>query len=109
MAILFSWQRIKRLSLLGSIWLCACSSQPLSSAELQAMAIVEGGDPAAVVAALQERGYRCTQSGPQREFYDCVKTSGFMPTCVLRVEFKLDQAGRLKQVRVPAAACIGTP
>lgn len=58
---------------------------------------------------LVNEGYQCFVTGAKRENFDCTKTKGFFPTCLLRVEFKVDDQNLISHVRVADPACIGTP
>jgi hypothetical protein len=58
---------------------------------------------------LASEGYQCFVSGAKRENFDCTKTKGFFPTCILRVDFKVDDQNAISTLRVADPVCIGTP
>jgi hypothetical protein len=57
---------------------------------------------------LASEGYRCYVSGAKRENFDCTKTKGIFPSCILRVAFEVDDKNLISTLRVADPACIGT-
>jgi hypothetical protein len=58
---------------------------------------------------LASKGYQCYVTGAKRENFDCTKMEGFFPSCVLRIDFKVDDANAISNLRIAEPACIGTP
>jgi hypothetical protein len=58
---------------------------------------------------LASEGYRCYVSGAKRENFDCTKQQGYFPTCLLRVQFVVDDRNMISALRVADPACVGAP
>jgi hypothetical protein len=87
-----------------------CGTAPKMSADrLASMGVVEGAAYWQAQQKLAQEGYQCSVSGAKREHFDCAKTQGFLITCVLRVDFEVDDQNRISRPSVPEPACIGTP
>lgn len=90
--------------------LLGCSTPENISAErLAAIGVMEGTTYWEAQQKLAQEGYRCFVSGAKRENIDCTKTTGFFPTCVLRVTFIADDKNLVSTLRAPHPACMGTP
>lgn len=87
---------------------CA-AAQKMSPAQLAALGIREGVPHWQATAALSRQGYACFVSGARREDFDCTRTVGFFPTCVLRVRFTVGDDNRILTPSVAEPACMGTP
>ncbi|MBV8657498.1 MAG: hypothetical protein JO142_06715 [Burkholderiales bacterium] len=81
----------------------------LSPGDLGSMGVHEGAAYWQVEQRLASAGYRCFVSGAKREHFDCTKTLGVYPSCLLRVEFVADNQNQVSDLRVNDPACIGTP
>src|SRR6185369_14610954 len=87
-----------------------CSTAPkMSDARLESLGIRAGAAHWDATPQLFEEGYVCFVSGAKREHFDCSKTSGVFPTCILRVRFTVDDQNKISAVSVPEPACLGTP
>jgi hypothetical protein len=103
---------IRRTVLLGlvGVSVAGCSTPSKISAErLAAAGVTEGTMYWEAQQRLARQGYQCSVAGAKREHFDCTKTAGFFPTCVLRVTFIADDNNALSNLRVSDPACIGTP
>lgn len=90
--------------------MAGCSAPAkLSPEHLDAIGVREGASYWVAQQKLAREGYQCFVTGAKRENFDCTKTEGFFPTCVLRVEFKVNDENAISKVRVADPACIGTP
>ena len=87
---------------------CATPTK-LGPSELDAMGVREGAVYWEVEQRLASAGYACFVHGAKRESFDCMKTSGVFPSCLLRVEFVADDQNRVSGLSVRDPACIGTP
>jgi hypothetical protein len=81
----------------------------MSPEHLASIGVKEGATYWEAVQKLTGEGYQCFGSGAKRENFDCTKTQGFFPTCLLRVEFIVDDKNLISHVRAANPACIGTP
>lgn len=103
---------IRRSILLGLVGISAagCSApSKISNERLAAAGVTEGTMYWEAQQRLAREGYQCFVAGAKREHFDCTKTAGFFPTCVLRVTFIADDKNALSNLRVSDPACIGTP
>ena len=95
---------------IGSLCLSGCST-PLRKSDEQfaSIGVKEGVTYWSAQEKLAREGYRCFVTGEKRENFDCTKTVGFFPTCVMRVDFKASDTNLVSDLRVADPACIGTP
>jgi hypothetical protein len=90
--------------------LAGCSTpQKMSDTQLQSLGIRVGAPHWEATSHLAREGYACSVSGAKREDFDCSKEQGVFPSCVLRVQFSVDDQNKITTVKVPEPACIGTP
>lgn len=88
----------------------SCSTaQKMSDAQLESFGIRIGAAYRDVTPQLVKEGYVCFVSGAKRENFDCSKTIGVFPTCILRVRFSVDGQNKISALSVPDPACMGTP
>lgn len=116
-----TWQKTERMAggqvsaglwvgLLAPFALVACSTpQRMSAAELASIGLQDGTRYWEAQQKLAQRGYRCYVTGAAREHFDCTLTTGYFPSCVLRVTFAVDEQNRVSRLTVSEPACIGTP
>lgn len=96
--------------IIASLLLTACAtSKPLTNTDLDEFGVKPGMRYAEAVRILALRGYQCDAVGTRRENPGCSKQKGFFPTCVLRVNFTVNDANAVEHIQVPQAACMGTP
>jgi hypothetical protein len=90
---------------------CAGRSTPpkLSAERLAALGVVQGATYWDAQQKLAREDYACYVSGAKREHFDCTKTQGVFPTCLLRVDFDVDDKNLISAPAVPNPACMGTP
>lgn len=96
----------------GTVASCVLGCSPplkMSPDHLASIGVVEGAMYWEAEQKLAREGYQCFVTGAKRENFDCTKTIGFFPTCLLRVGFLADDKNLVSQVRVANPACIGTP
>lgn len=92
------------------ILLSGCgTTQKMSEAQLETLGIRTGAEYWVATSQLYQKGYNCSVSGAKREHFDCTKTAGFIPTCILRIELTVDDQNKISSFRAPDPACIGTP
>ena len=86
-------------------------SKPLRISEdrLAFIGVTEGATYWEAQQKLAQEGYQCFVTGAKRENFDCTRTLGFFPTCVLRVRFVADDKNFVSNLHVANPACIGTP
>ncbi len=97
-------------ALLALTLLGGCGTpQPLSMTQLEALGVREGMPHWEATPRLFRQGYACFVSGARREHFDCTKTAGVFPTCVLRVDFDVNDQNLILALRVSEPACLGTP
>lgn len=90
--------------------LSACSTPAkLSSAELESIGVRDSATYWEAQQKLAQRGYSCYVSGAKRENFDCTRSAGVFPSCVLRITFTVDDKNLVSNLTVKEAACIGTP
>ena len=90
--------------------LAGCSTTlKMTSNELTALGVRDGGDLYAAQTGLAQKGYFCYVGGALRENFDCSIMKGVFPTCVLHVRFRVDDQNLITHVRAADPACIGTP
>jgi hypothetical protein len=87
---------------------CSTSANA-SHADLASIGVIEGAMYWEAEQKLASGGYRCFVTGAKRENFDCTKTVGFFPTCLLRVTFVGDDKNLVAHLRVAQPACMGTP
>ncbi|MDL2353747.1 MAG: hypothetical protein QFF03_00660 [Pseudomonadota bacterium] len=85
------------------------TTKKMSPEHLLAIGVSEGVMYWVAEQKLASEGYQCFVTGEKRENFDCTKTQGFFPTCVLRVTFKVNDKNGLSALQVANPACIGTP
>lgn len=108
-SINLQWRRLTVVAVAMAL-LAACSTpQKMSDAQLRSLGVQVGAKHWAVTSTLAREGYACFVSGAKREQFDCSKTTGTFPTCVLRVRFSVDDDNTMTTMNVPEPACIGTP
>jgi 4-hydroxyphenylpyruvate dioxygenase-like putative hemolysin len=104
--------KLRSTILLGTAMalLAACSTpQKMSDGQLHSLGVQVGAKHWTATSALAREGYACFVSGAKREQFDCTKTTGAFPTCVLRVRFSVDDDNAVTTVSASEPACIGTP
>jgi hypothetical protein len=80
-----------------------------SNAELAAAGVRNGVPYWEVTSRLARQDYACSVSGRVRENFDCSRMAGFMPTCLLRIQFSVDEDNRVVGLRASDPVCMGTP
>ena len=99
-----------RVGVCAAVVLTACSTpSKLSTAQLESIGVRPGSPHWQATRSLHQAGYLCSVSGKKREQFDCTKTVGFLPTCVLRVGFEVNDANEIVALSVPEPACMGPP
>jgi hypothetical protein len=94
----------------AAICIAGCSTPSrMGPDRLAALGVSEGASYWTAQQGLAREGYRCYVSGAQRENVDCTKTEGLFPTCLLRIEFTVDEQNRIERVQAADPACMGTP
>jgi hypothetical protein len=92
------------------VGLIGCSTPTkMSATELESIGVHEGARYWEVQQKLAQRGYSCYVSGAKRANFDCTRTVGVLPTCVLRITFVADDMNLASSLTVSDPACIGTP
>jgi hypothetical protein len=92
------------------IFASGCSTpQKMSADQLTSIGVSNGNTYWSVEQELARSGYQCFVSGAKRENFNCTKKEGFFPSCLLRIEFKVDESNAVSSLRVAEPACIGTP
>ncbi|TFW18034.1 hypothetical protein [Duganella callida] len=87
-----------------------CSTpQKMSADQLTSIGVSAGNTYWSVEQKLASSGYQCFVSGAKRENFDCTEKEGFFPSCILRVEFSVDESNVVSSLRIAEPACIGTP
>lgn len=87
---------------------CTTAGQ-LSSAELASADVRAGALYWRAEQGLAQRGYSCYVSGASRENFDCTKSVGFWPTCILRITYVVDDRNLVANLVVHEPSCLGTP
>jgi len=110
---------MKIMADLGFRWFVASSTAialvgcappaPLTQVQLESLGVRPGTQYWDAMSKLQSKGYVCSVSGAKRENFDCSKSVGFFPTCLLRVEFIAAGDNSISSIDVSPARCIGTP
>lgn len=96
--------------LTAAVLVSGCSVPPkLTPEQLERLGVREGVIYWEAEQKLLQEGYRCYVSGAKREHFDFTKQTGGFPTCLLRIEFTVDDDNKLRNLRVKDPACIGTP
>jgi hypothetical protein len=104
------WIQRLMVSIAITIGLSACSTPTkLSTAELESIGLHEGAKYWEVEQRLAQRGYGCYVSGAKRENFDCTRSEGVFPTCLLRIVFIVDDKNLVSNLAVRDPACFGTP
>lgn len=84
---------------MAALCVSGCSTPvKLSADQLASNGVVEGANYRDAVQKLAGQGYQCFVSGAKRENFDCTKTHGFFLTCLLRIEFIVDDKNRISKV-----------
>jgi len=97
-------------SLVLAVFISGCSTPLKMSAEqLASIGLSVGTSYWSAEQKLASKGYQCFVSGAKRENFDCTKEVGIFPSCILRIEFKVDDSNAISSLRVAEPACIGTP
>jgi hypothetical protein len=92
------------------IYVSGCSTPAkMTSNDLASIGVVEGVSYWQAEQKLAGAGYHCFVTGAKRENFDCTRTTGVFPTCVLRVTFSADDKNLVSQLRVANPACVGSP
>jgi hypothetical protein len=90
--------------------LAGCATpQKMSATQLQSLGVRVGGPYWTATSQLAREGYACFVSGAKREHFDCTKTMGVFPTCLLRVRFSVGDDNMITTMSAAEPACIGTP
>ena len=93
-----------------ALLLSGCSTPAkLTPEQLASLGVREGAMYWEAEQKLLQQGYRGYVSGARREDFDFTKETGTFPSCVLRVQFKVDEQNLVSDLRVAEPACIGTP
>lgn len=93
-----------------AVCMAGCSAPAnISPERLRAIGVADGVPYWQAQESLAREGYSCFVTGDKRENFDCTKTVGVFPTCVMRVEFLADDRNMVSALRTRTAACIGTP
>lgn len=93
-----------------AIAVLGCSTPPkMSTSHLASIGVIEGAMYWEAEQTLSREGYQCFVVGAKRENFDCTKTMGLFPTCLLRVGFVADDKNRVSHIDVAEPACMGTP
>jgi hypothetical protein len=103
---------IRRVLTLGTIAICAvgCGTTPTMTPDhLASIGVVDGAMYWEAEQKLATEGYQCFVAGAKREHFECTKTTGFFPSCLLRVEFIADDKNQVSHLRAANPACMGTP
>ena len=87
---------------------CAAPAK-LSPAELKLVGVREGGAYWEAEHGLSQRGYSCYVSGANRENFDCTKSAGIWPSCILHISFVANDKNLVTNLAVRDPACLGTP
>jgi hypothetical protein len=104
------WKKYAITACTLAICLMGCSTpSKMSPDHLASIGVSEGTPYWSAEQKLASEGYQCYVSGAKRENFDCTKTKGFFPTCLLRIDFKVDDKNLVSDLRVRDPACIGTP
>ncbi len=98
------------IGVMALMMLAGCgTAQKISNARLESLGITPGAAHWEATSRLSNEGYACFVAGAKRENFDCSKTVGFFPTCLLRVRFIVDDENKISSISVPDPACLGTP
>ncbi len=90
--------------------IAGCSNtQKMSDAQLESLGIRVGAAHWDITPRLFREGYVCFVNGAKRESFDCSKTTGLFPSCIMRIRFAVDDQNQISAVSVPEPACLGTP
>ena len=93
-----------------AIGVSGCSTPAkMSSGHLASIGVIEGTMYWEAEQKLAREGYQCFVTGAKRENFDCTKTMGFFPACLLRVAFVADDNNLVSHLRMADPACMGTP
>lgn len=94
----------------ASVLVSACSTPAkLAPEQLVRLGITEGAIYWQAEQKLAQEGYRLYVSGAKRENFDFTKQTGAFPTCLLRIQFTVDDDNKVRDLRVKDPVCIGTP
>jgi hypothetical protein len=104
------WIQTLIASLVIVFGLLGCSTpKKLGDAELESIGVRNGIKYWEAQQKLAQRGYSCYVNGTKRESFDCTKSEGAFPTCVLRITFVADDMNLVSSLAVSDPACMGTP
>lgn len=104
------WIQTLIASFVIALGLLGCSTpKKISDAELESIGVRNGVKYWEVQQKLAQSGYSCYVSGAKRERFDCTRTAGTFPTCVLRINFVADDMNLVSSLTVRDPACMGTP
>lgn len=93
-----------------AFFVSGCSTPPKMSVEqLTLIGVSVGTTYWSAQQKLASKGYQCFVSGAKRDNFDCTKNEGFFPSCILRIEFKVDDSNAISSIRIAEPACMGTP
>jgi hypothetical protein len=93
-----------------AVFASGCSTpQKLSTDQLTSIGVSTGNTYWSIEQKLASNGYQCFVSGAKRENFDCTKKEGFFPSCLLRIQFTVDESNAVSSLRVAEPACAGTP
>jgi hypothetical protein len=104
------WKKYAVTACTLAIFLPGCSTpSKMSPDHLASIGVGEGAMYWTAEQKLAVEGYQCYVSGAKRENFDCTKTAGVFPACILRIDFKADDKNLVSDLRVKDPVCIGTP
>lgn len=93
-----------------ALGLLGCSTpKKISDTELESIGVRNGVKYWEAQQKLAQRGYSCYVSGAKRESFDCTRSAGTFPTCVLRITFVADDMNLVSSLAVREPACMGAP
>lgn len=97
-------------SVLVATGLSGCSTPTkMSPAELESIGVHNGARYWEAQQKLFQQGYSCYVSGAMRENFDCTRTAGAFPTCLLHITYLVDDKNLVSMLTVKDPACKGTP
>ncbi|MBV8665368.1 MAG: hypothetical protein JO269_02685 [Burkholderiaceae bacterium] len=87
-----------------------CGTPPkMSDEQLASLGVKSGAMYWDAEQKLASQGYQCHVAGARREKFDCTQTKGFFPTCILRIDFTVEDSNLISNLRVAEPVCVGTP
>lgn len=81
----------------------------LTPEKLSALGVREGAEYRRAQQNLMKEGYSPYVTGAKQENFDFTRQTGFFPTCILRIQFTVNDQHLISNLRVADPACIGTP